>query len=245
MSKRCLCPNWNPAPWSSSTTSPHIEMSRPQRRCETQGVGSCSCPPYSPDLNPIELVFSKLKGIRPVRVRFACFRAATPGHEFTDAIDLVSSDVSRHPCEPCLGVKAVHPGGPDEGAGDGSGFAATDGAHEEVVPAPRSPGAMGGDGADRALADVVVEFRPPIAEISTGPGHALWRVANGLCQPGPARKPCPKAWGVGPVARLPTHRRPAWPSPGAGQRVLRGICLWRRLRQHRDAQFVYSVSRNA
>ena len=104
---------------------------------------------------------------------------------------------------------------------------------------------MGGDGADRAFTDVVVEFRPPIAEISTGLGHALWRVANGPCQPGPARKPCPKAWGVGPVARLPTHRRPAWPSPGAGQRVLRGICLWRRLRQHRDAQFVYSVSRNA
>jgi len=49
------------APWSSLTIWPCTRARKPPRYSKRKVAGSCTCPPYRPDLNPIELAFSKIK----------------------------------------------------------------------------------------------------------------------------------------------------------------------------------------
>jgi transposase len=56
-----LPPPCDRATSSSSTTCPATKAKRPKPSSKKKEPGSFSCPPYSPDLNPIEMAFAKLK----------------------------------------------------------------------------------------------------------------------------------------------------------------------------------------
>ena len=70
MSKPSSCPPSSQAASSSSTTSPAIKASA-EKAIRAQGAWHLFWPPYSPDLNPIEMAFVKLKAdlcARAVRI---------------------------------------------------------------------------------------------------------------------------------------------------------------------------------
>ena len=46
---------------SSWTTCPPTKARLPSKPSASAALGSCFCRPYSPDLNPIEMTFAKLK----------------------------------------------------------------------------------------------------------------------------------------------------------------------------------------
>ena len=62
MSRRCWSPSSAQATSSSWTTSP-ATRERVRERIEAAGAELLFLPPYSPDLNPIEMAFSKLKAL--------------------------------------------------------------------------------------------------------------------------------------------------------------------------------------
>ncbi len=58
---RCLCPRLRPATWSWMDNLSAHKTAGVQERIEAAGARLLYLPPYSPDLNPIEKAWSKLK----------------------------------------------------------------------------------------------------------------------------------------------------------------------------------------
>ena len=63
MSPKCWCPNSSPATWSSWTTCRATKRVAVKEKVEAAGATLRFLPPYSPDFNPIEKAFSRLKAM--------------------------------------------------------------------------------------------------------------------------------------------------------------------------------------
>jgi transposase len=63
MSNRCSCPSCGPATSSSWTTLSSHKGPKVRALIEAAGAELLFLPPYSPDFNPIENAFAKLKAL--------------------------------------------------------------------------------------------------------------------------------------------------------------------------------------
>jgi transposase len=89
MSRRFFCPFFDPAILSSWITSAATKSKAVRRLIRSVGAKLFFLPKYSPDLNPIEQVFAKLKHLlRKAAARTADAVCAATGH----ALDAFTPD---------------------------------------------------------------------------------------------------------------------------------------------------------
>ena len=82
-------------------------------------------------LDPIAAIFlermtKKLKKSRSsVSVRQLRIRTIIPRHQLVLLVDFMVSDPFQNPCEPCLRISLIQPGGFDQSEGDSHGISTT------------------------------------------------------------------------------------------------------------------------